>query len=159
MKINKKNLLRILSESTITTDELSARTGLSMASVKWILDGEESSIQALERIADAVGAGLKEITVSDSAGCNENCIEFLKDADRATLTLTQGRFKGKVERLAKSHPDQCEIVARNRDGSMCAHVPVDWIRIKPPRELSEKQREVLEGIRARKAENLPARRN
>lgn len=74
-------------------------------------------------------------------GCNENVIEFIKDEERATVTFSQGRYKSRIKQLAKSHPEECQIIAENQDGSMCAHVPVKWIRINPSKELSDEERE------------------
>lgn len=76
-------------------------------------------------------------------GCIENVIEFIKDEARATVTFSQGRYKNRVKQLAKSHPEECEIVAENQDGSICAHIPVKWIRINPSKELSDEERERL----------------
>lgn len=74
-------------------------------------------------------------------GCIENVIEFLRDEKCATVTFSQGRFKTKIRKLAESHPEECQIVAENKDGSICAHVPVNWVKISPPRVLSDKQLE------------------
>ena len=73
-------------------------------------------------------------------GCIENVIEFIKDEARATVTFSQGRYKTRVKQLAKSHPEECQIVAENQDGSICAHIPVEWVRISPPKAVSELQR-------------------
>jgi len=72
----------------------------------------------------------------------ENFIEWIRDETVAGVTLTQGRYKTKIERLAKERPDECQIIKRNDDGSLFAHVPVSWVKISPPREctLSEEQR-------------------
>ena len=35
------------------------------------------------------------------------------------------------------------VVAENKDGSMCAHVPVAWIRINPSMNLTDEQRNTL----------------
>lgn len=76
-------------------------------------------------------------------GCIENVIEFIKDEARATVTFSQGRYKTRIKQLAESHPEECEIVAENQDGSLCAHIPVKWIRINPSKELSDEERERL----------------
>ena len=57
-------------------------------------------------------------------GCNENAIEFMTNGTKATLTFSQGRYKSVIRKLAEKHPDDCQIVADNEDGSICAHVPV-----------------------------------
>lgn len=75
-------------------------------------------------------------------GCIENVIEWLKDEQRATLSLSQRRTIFRVKKLAAQYPDQCQIVAENKDGSICAHVPVNWVKIGPPKMVSDKQREI-----------------
>ena len=76
-------------------------------------------------------------------GCNENAIEFMTNATKATLTFSQGRYKSVIRKLAEKHPDDCQIVADNEDGSICAHVPVAWIRISPPKQYTEEQRQQM----------------
>lgn len=74
------------------------------------------------------------------ANCKENIIEWVRDEKRATLTFTQGRYLSKIKKLAKTYSEECQIVAENTDGSVVAHVPVIWIKINPPRQLTEEQR-------------------
>lgn len=73
--------------------------------------------------------------------CIENMIEFLENEERATVTFTQGRYKSRIRKLAKEKPEECQIVAQNPDGSLCAHIPVAWIKINPGYQLTEEQRE------------------
>lgn len=73
--------------------------------------------------------------------CIENVIEFLENQESATVTFSQGRYKGKIRKLAEERPGECQIIAENKDGSLCAHIPVKWIRIIPCMKLSEEQRE------------------
>lgn len=75
--------------------------------------------------------------------CIENVIEFLENQERATVTFSQGRYKTRIRRLAAEYPEECRIVAENPDGSMCAHVPVAWIRIAPPKQFTEEQRKQM----------------
>ena len=86
--------------------------------------------------------------------CNENAIEFMTNGTKATLTFSQGRYKSVIRKLAEKHPDDCQIVADNEDGSICAHVPVAWIRISPPKQYTEEQRQQMgERLRQNKSEN------
>ena len=73
--------------------------------------------------------------------CNENVIEFLENQKRATVTFSQGRYKSRIRKLAKEYPEACEIVAENPDGSIYAHIPTSWIKISPPRQFTEEQRQ------------------
>lgn len=77
------------------------------------------------------------------SGCIENVIEFLRGDERATVSFSQGRYISKIKKLANEYPDKVEIVAENQDGSICAHIPVKWVRITPERNLTEEQREKL----------------
>ena len=87
-------------------------------------------------------------------GCNENAIEFMTNGTKATLTFSQGRYKSVIRKLAEKHPDDCQIVADNEDGSICAHVPVAWIRISPPKQYTEEQRQQMgERMRRNVSEN------
>ncbi|MCD8371231.1 MAG: hypothetical protein LUC94_13085 [Clostridiales bacterium] len=72
--------------------------------------------------------------------CTENVIEFLENANVATVSFSQGRYKSRIRKLAIEKPDMCEIIAENADGSLCAHIPVSWIKIKPPKEFTSEQR-------------------
>lgn len=93
---------------------------------------------------------MREILLPDITSNVENAIEFVKDNDRATVSFSQGRYITRIRKLAAERPEECEIVAENKDVSICAHIPVMWIRINPSIELSEEQRQ-------RKAETM--RRN
>lgn len=71
----------------------------------------------------------------------ENVIEFLRGEKTASVTFCQGRYVSRIKKLATKYPDECQIVRENRDGSILAHVPVSWIKVSRPAELSEKQLE------------------
>lgn len=87
-------------------------------------------------------------------GCNENVIEFMTNDTRATLSFSQGRYKSVIRKLAEKHPEDCQIIADNEDGSICAHVPVSWLRISPPRQYTEEQRQQMgERLRQNRSEN------
>ena len=88
---------------------------------------------------NAVSENEKEYT---GESLQENAIEFLRNADRATATFTQGRYITKIKKLAEKYPDECEVVAENKDGSIVAHFPVKWIKINRAQvELTDEQRE------------------
>lgn len=82
------------------------------------MDNGFISEEALGRIAYAVGIPMKTIYLSDIVSNMENAIEFVKDGSRATVTFSQGRYKSRIKKLAKSHPEKCEIVTEDIDGSL-----------------------------------------
>lgn len=81
---------------------------------------------------------------------NEFCIEWLRGSDYAGVTTPSGTaLKSKLMRLAQERPDEVKIVAVNTDGSDFFHIPINYIKVSPPRKVSEEQREAA-GERLRK---------
>ena len=72
----------------------------------------------------------------------ENVIEFLRDSKTATVTFCQGRYITRIKELAEKRPNEVEITAENRDGSIVAHIPTSWVRINPNIELSEEEKNI-----------------
>lgn len=75
----------------------------------------------------------------------ENAIEWLDGQKTATVTVHSQKQKTALLRLAKAHPDKVTIKVDphepGQDGTMIVHLPVGWIQFRPPRVLTEKQRE------------------
>lgn len=143
MRLNTKKLQEIMIRKNVTEKDICTQTGLDGHSVRWIFDNGYVSEDAMERIAGVIGVEVGDILLPEIAGNVENVIEFTTGSKRATVSFSQGRYKTRIKQLAKSHPEECEIVAENQDGSLCAHIPVKWIRINPSKELSEDERERL----------------
>lgn len=73
---------------------------------------------------------------------NEFAIEWVKGADHAAVTVPSGTaLKSKLLQLAEEYPNEVRIMAENKDGSLYAHTPVKYIKISPPKKMSEEQRE------------------
>lgn len=73
----------------------------------------------------------------------ENAIDFLKNAKTMTVFFSQPRYVSKVEKLAEQYPEEVQITAKNKDGSIVAHLPVSYLRLNRPRELSEENKKRL----------------
>lgn len=71
----------------------------------------------------------------------ENVIEWIRGQQTAILTLARGSLVTRVKKLAEQRSEECQIIAQNEDGSILAHVPVKWLRIKPTLTLSEEEKE------------------
>lgn len=81
---------------------------------------------------------------------SEFCIEWIKGNEYAGVTVPSGTaLKSKLLRYAEQSPDEVKIEALNQDGSAFIKVPVNWVKISPPRKVSEEQREAA-GERFRK---------
>lgn len=141
MRLNGKRVLEIMETNGLTVETLCMQTGLCEKSVQWMLNNGFASEEAMERIADAIAVEVKEILLPDISSNVENTIEFTRDSERATVSFSQGRYITRIKKLAAEHPEECGIVAENKDGSICAHVPVTWGKISPPAARSEEQRE------------------
>lgn len=140
MRLNIDNYKAILREKQLSDEYVRKAVGLSEKTYSWILDRGSIECETLERIADAISCHTQDIISPDYDRYAENVIEWVKDEKRATLSLSQRRTITKVKHLAAQYPDQCQIVVENKDGSICAHIPVSWIKFYPPKELTEEQR-------------------
>ena len=81
---------------------------------------------------------------------NEFCIEWIKGNDYAGVTVPSGTaLKSKLMRYAQERPDEVKVMVENSDGSAFFHVPINYIKVSPPRKVSEAQREAA-GERFRK---------
>lgn len=80
---------------------------------------------------------------------NENCIEFLTGKQSATITFSSRKHINKIKKLYgdDNWKDSFSYFHENEDGSICAKIPVKWIRISPgsktQRNLTEEQKEEL----------------
>ena len=78
----------------------------------------------------------------------ENMIEFLKNAHSATVSFTNPKHIRKIKELYEEHKEDFKYFKLNSDGSVCAKIPLKWIRISAgrtgtPRELTEEQKQLL----------------
>ena len=142
MRLRTEAYKEIMQEKGLTTDQICKSTGLSEFSLNWILDnGGFTSDGTLKALAVAAGVELKGIVRPDPSDNVENGIEFLKDSKTATVQFCQGRYKSRIKKLAAERPEDCEILAENTDGTLLAHIPVEWVKIIPPRQLSEEEKQ------------------
>lgn len=143
MRLNRKKFQQMMDEKKLSSGQVQRLTGLSEKTFGWIMQHGFVEPCTMECLADAVGCQMREITAPEITGRNENVIEFVKDSKRATVTFCQGRYKSRIKKLAAERPEECEIVAENQDGSLCAHIPVAWIKINPTHQLTEEQRKEI----------------
>ena len=58
----------------------------------------------------------------------ENVLGWFKGSEIATVTFSQGRYIGKIKKLAEKHPDDVKVL-ENADGTILAYIPVKAIHI------------------------------
>ena len=75
------------------------------------------------------------------ANNNENCIEFLNNQHSITVYFCMQKWINKVKKLKEEHPDDVKILAENEDGSICARLPIKYLKISAPRKVSDEQRQ------------------
>lgn len=73
---------------------------------------------------------------------NEFAIEWVKGGKYAGVTVPTGTaLKSKLLRLAEQNPEDVKIISENKDGSVFAHIPIKYVKISPPRKISDEQKE------------------
>lgn len=59
----------------------------------------------------------------------ENVIEWITGQHTVSVTLSQRKYITKVKKLAKTHPDEVQILEENKDGSIFAHLPLTAVKL------------------------------
>lgn len=70
----------------------------------------------------------------------DNVIEFERGTKIASFTFSQKKFITRIQKLKEKYPAEVDFIA-NPDGSIFGHVPIDWVKINPKRQISEEQRQ------------------
>ena len=73
--------------------------------------------------------------------CRDNGVEWYTGQERVTATFSQRKWISKIKKYAEKRPDDVTIVVENLDGSIMAHLPLSWVKISPPKQVSEEQKE------------------
>ena len=79
---------------------------------------------------------------------NENMVEFISGARTATVTFTNPKHIRKIKELYEEHKEDFKYFKLNKDGSVCAKIPLKWIRLSAgrtvtKREMTEDQKQAL----------------
>lgn len=72
---------------------------------------------------------------------NENVISFEKGSDVASVTFSQVRLANRIRKLADKFPDDVKIRA-DYGLIVVATIPTKYIKISPPRVVSDDQKKV-----------------
>ena len=85
---------------------------------------------------------------------SENMIEFISGTRTATVTFTNQKHINRIKKLYEERKDEFKYLVENHDGSVCAKLPLKWIKINPGsktgRVMTEEQKEAAR-IRLQKA--------
>lgn len=74
---------------------------------------------------------------------NENVIEWLDGEDVIAVTIHQKRFVNQVRNLAKQDKN-VTILAENSDGSIFAHLPISYLKLRRNRTVNQTTEEKSE---------------
>ena len=76
---------------------------------------------------------------------NENCIEFLSGERSAVVSFTNQKHINRIKKLYEERKDDFKYFHENTDGSICAKIPLKWIKLNPGskngRVMTEEQKE------------------
>lgn len=63
----------------------------------------------------------------------ENVLEFISGTRTATVTFTNQKHINRMKKLYEDRKDDFKYFKINKDGSVCAKIPLKWIKISPTR--------------------------
>lgn len=86
----------------------------------------------------------------------ENVLEFISGARTVTVSFTNQKHINRIKKLYEERKDDFKYFHENTDGSICAKLPLKWIKINPGsktgRVMTEEQKEAAR-IRLANARN------
>ena len=95
----------------------------------------------------------------------ENVIEFISNTRTATVTFTNKKHINRIKKLYEERKDEFKYLVENPDGSVCAKIPLKWIKISPPKRNSriyteEEKQKIAERLRnSRRNKSINAGKN
>ena len=72
---------------------------------------------------------------------NENMIEFISGQHTATCTFTNQKHINKMKKLYETNKEDFKYFHENTDGSICCKVPNKWVKVSPPKKMSEEAKQ------------------
>ena len=74
-----------------------------------------------------------------------NMVEFISGTRTATVTFTNQKHINRMKKLYEERKDDFKYFKENKDGSICAKIPLKWVKInagsKTGRIMTEEQKE------------------
>ena len=95
----------------------------------------------------------------------ENMVEFISGTRTATVTFTNQKHINRMKKLYEERKDDFKYFKENTDGSICAKIPLKWIKISPTKRNSriyteEEKQKIAERLRnARRNKSINAEKN
>lgn len=90
----------------------------------------------------------------------ENMIDFITGSKMCTCSFTNRKHINRIKKLYEERKSEFGYFCENEDGSVCARIPLKWIKINPGslpdaprREMSEEHKAKLLAGRMKSMEN------
>ncbi len=81
----------------------------------------------------------------------QETIFLMNEQEKTAIIFTYNKaYQKKLEELCKRYPEKVILQQQNKDGAFTYIVPKNWLKIYPPRQISEKRKQTLEAMRKRK---------
>lgn len=71
----------------------------------------------------------------------ETYIGYCVGDKKCSVFSSERKWVNKLLRLNEKHPDEVNINTINDDGSILGYVPINWMKLSPPRKVSEEQKQ------------------
>ena len=90
----------------------------------------------------------------------ENVLEFISGARTVTVSFTNQKHINRIKKLYEERKDDFKYFHENTDGSICAKLPLKWIKISPPKinnriYTEEEKRKIAERLKnSRRNKNI-----
>lgn len=62
---------------------------------------------------------------------NENCVEWLSGEHYAVVSFTNKKHINRIKKIYEERKDEFKYFVENKDGSVCAKIPMKWVKINP----------------------------
>ena len=90
----------------------------------------------------------------------ENMIDFITGSKMCTCSFTNRKHINRIKKLYEQRKSEFEYFYENEDGSVCARIPLKWIKINPgslpdapKRDMSEEHKAKLLAGKKKSMEN------
>lgn len=76
------------------------------------------------------------------ADFKETVMGYVVGEKQASFCSAEKKWINKIIKLKETHPDEVHIdyYPENNSGVLLAHIPAKWLKIGPPRQMSEEQK-------------------
>ena len=61
----------------------------------------------------------------------ENCVEFISGEHFCTVSFTNRKHISRIKKIYQERKDEFKYLKENKDGSICAKIPMKWVKINP----------------------------